>query len=254
MQQYFTKTVSALSLLSTISGKPAVIVVDNDINTDFDTAGFNEVFYNVTRAVPLLTSAPSNTLYPTWFFEQEGYQTYSIQSWGCWCHFEQHVLQGHGVVMNEVDQLCKNMALAYRCSILDSETESASCVPWDQDFVPFMNPFSETTDIISACYERNPSSDCAARNCVVQAEFVVGLATLVATTNDKQVLFDSSLEQSNGFDRSVCKTFTDHNTDIIVSGQPECCGAYPNRIPFHATEGKMCCNGLVKHTEVCDIL
>ena len=248
-----TRTILAsLSTLSIITGKPATLVLDADINTNFD-ANFNEVYYNVTRAVPLLTSAPVSTLYPTWFFDQEGYQTYSIKSWGCWCHFEEHVLQGHGVVMNEVDQLCKNMALAYRCSILDSETEASSCVPWDQEFVPFMNPFSETTDIISACNERNPNSDCAARNCIVQANFVVGLATLVATS-DKQVLFDSTFHSDNGFDRSVCKTGGSNDNLVPVSGQPECCGAYPNRIPFHATEGKMCCNGLVKHTTSCDIL
>ena len=77
---------ASLSTLSIITGKPATLVLDADINTNFD-ANFNEVYYNVTRAVPLLTSAPISTLYPTWFFDQEGYQTYSIKSWGCWCHF-----------------------------------------------------------------------------------------------------------------------------------------------------------------------
>ena len=157
--------------------------------------------------------------------------------------------------MNEVDQLCKNMALAYRCSILDSENENVSCVPWDQPFVPFMNPFSETTDIISACNDRNPNSDCAARNCIIQANFVVGLATLVATGEDKSTLFDSQYSVSSGFDRSICKTSVTSNDGLTpVSGNPECCGSFPNRIPFHATEGKMCCNGLVKHTNSCEVL
>lgn len=238
-------------LVASVLAKPATIVLDNDINTNYQP--FEELFYNVTRAMPLLTSPPTHSLYPTWFFEQEGYESHNIQQWGCWCHFEQHVLQGHGIVMNEVDQLCKNMALAYRCSILDSEAESTSCVPWDQEFVPFKNPFSDYTDIVSACGERNPNDECATRNCIIQANFVVGLATLVATT-DKTALFDESLLVSNGFDSSQCKTATDGSNNVHVGGQPECCGVYPNRIPFHATEGKMCCNGLVKHTQSCDVL
>merc|ERR1711981_887013 len=170
----------------------------------------------------------------------------SIDSYGCWCYFQEDHGKGRGPPANEVDAQCKMLHDGYECIILDALDEGDDdCVPWDEKYNSGTGLGLVATDpennnngraLRKSCQRSNRNSKCAQRTCIVEGFFVMQIFKHFLAG----VQFDPSLKHSLG----VWDRIEDCPIKSGVDTEKECCGTYPHRFPFKlATLGgaRNCC-------------
>lgn len=161
-----------------------------------------------------------------------------IDQYGCWCYLSSNFRLGKSAPVDEIDQLCKEMADGYGCAIIDDQTCNE---PWSETYnsavqTVFMNP---SLSIIDQCQFLNQgSTDCAIRACIIQGSFNLQIFNRFFAGT---LIVNQSFKHSNGFDiNATCQTINK------TPSEKSCCGDYPNRFPFKNFGGvRQCCGGKV---------
>lgn len=105
-----------------------------------------------------------------------------LNGYGCWCYLREEYVRGRGKPKNEVDQLCKTMALGYDCAIIDGEQEGEDPCPepWKIKYDAVIGGH-HMSDIYGACGVLNPRNKCRQMACAIEGHFVSELmATMMA--------------------------------------------------------------------------
>ena len=106
-----------------------------------------------------------------------------LNGYGCWCYLREEYVRGRGKPKNEVDQLCKTMALGYDCAIIDGERKAEdNCPePWNIPYNAVIGGHDDEHGIFKTCGEMNPRNTCKQMACAIEGHFVSQLmATMVA--------------------------------------------------------------------------
>lgn len=148
-----------------------------------------------------------------------------IKDYGCWCNFDDHLMEGAGEAVNEYDAICKDLQLCLRCAKIDGDTDGYSCNPkthaWDVEGNGFFG---------LDCSSANAGDLCAESLCSCNTNFVIQLFSL-----QWQLVFDQTYKHSNGFQKNDCKLAN------LGSGEHQCCGYWPHRYPYAVDSGRECC-------------
>merc|ERR1712048_659652 len=92
----------------------------------------------------------------------------SFNGYGCWCYFEAEHGYGRGQAVDEIDQLCHDLANGYDCAMMDTNNV---CIPWEVDYVSGIGGGPE--EIVSRCDTNNiNNSECAKIACKIEGMFV----------------------------------------------------------------------------------
>merc|ERR1711879_78046 len=165
-----------------------------------------------------------------------------LDEYGCWCYFYDNVGRGKGSPVDEVDGFCKTLGDGYQCAMIDSEAAGESCVPWEVSYAPGTGAGVNLRD---SCNSLN-TDNCARYACAVEGQFVDSLFAFLLSGSQidyAQFGHEASQNTADPFDPS-------HNGDCPVkpgvkgvSGEKQCCGAYPYRFPFKTLDGDRACCG-----------
>lgn len=176
----------------------------------------------------------------------------SINSYGCWCYFQENHGRGKGSPQNEVDAQCKILHDGYTCIIMDAEAEGKTCTPWDQSYnsgtglgLVVSDPENNTHEaaIHKSCSRVNRKNNCAARACMVENYFVMQIFKQFLAS----VVFDPSLKHALG----NFSPAADCPTRPGPYSEKECCGKYPIRFPYKTQNGdKDCCGQKTYNTGI----
>lgn len=156
-----------------------------------------------------------------------------IWGYGCWCHFDNDILKGHGPALNRYDAVCKRMQLCLRCAGHDGP----NCNPEDTSttYNADYNFNVNTQDLSADCSAQNPGNTCGEHMCTCELGLIAGILDALWGG----FAYDSSLLHSNGFSfQSNCPA-----TQAGPAVGKSCCGYYdavPYRQPY-VTESLNCC-------------
>ena len=182
-------------------------------------------------------------------------------NYGCWCQLRgdtprgkvkfslqtnQSVIKGQGEPVDALDAACKEWHQCRACTKIDDR----SCNPNDAPFYTF--DYSNFSGAGNDLCGKNEG--CALHNC--QCDQQLGFMLGYFYVSQIKMQYVTNVDGS-GFDyKNQCKTSSsadgagvDENNNVI--GTPtglsewgfECCGTYPNRVPFK-TNQNTCCPGL----------
>lgn len=178
----------------------------------------------------------------------------SINSYGCWCYFQENHGLGKGQPVNEVDNQCKILHDGYECIMMDAAADGEECTPWNVKYnsatgLGLLAGDDKNNDSLEnalrfKCRRANRKfGDCAARACMVENYFVVRTLRLFL----KGVTFDPSVKHDLGlFDPSEdCPTGDGPKSDKA------CCGSYPLRFPYKHLDGQRGCCGEKTYNQTC---
>jgi len=168
----------------------------------------------------------------------------TMNEMGCWCFFDEDSQRGHGIPIDGLDQLCKNLNNCYACAIFDGEQEgSDACAePYNIDYQTILNNGGSCGDVDGfAINTGNAASDglqrCASRVCSCELSFVENLLAFFIGGG----AINPDNKHANGF------VFDPREGDCAVDGsrasEPGCCGNYPLRRPFKKLDGERECCG-----------
>jgi len=168
----------------------------------------------------------------------------TLDEYGCWCYFYDNVGRGKGTPVDEIDGFCKTLGDGYQCAMIDSEAAGESCVPWEVAYQPGTGA---GVNLRESCNTLNTES-CAQMACAVEGQFVDSLFAFLLSGS--QINYND-FGHNNGFDPS-------HNEGCPVkpgvkgvSGEKQCCGAYPYRFPFKTLDGdRACCGARTYNTQL----
>lgn len=178
----------------------------------------------------------------------------NLREYGCWCYFhadgsmpgEVDARQGKGKPIDTLDSLCRELSWGYDCLIMETEdnnivdTNGDPCVPWEVFYLPGTG--GGLPGLHPTCEGFN-ANECARKACKIEGSFVLQLFSLLFDPN----ALNDAYRPSNGFDQN-------DNCPTVPGGGPadrECCGAYPNRKPYHTRNGNNeCCTDNADFTKV----
>ena len=93
-----------------------------------------------------------------------------IDTYGCWCFFDEKHGQGKGRPVNSIDGACKTMAHAYDCAIMDAmDANEDDCVPWEINYVGGTS--QGPANLVANC-DANNNNVCARAACKIEGNFV----------------------------------------------------------------------------------
>merc|ERR1712166_840450 len=93
-----------------------------------------------------------------------------IDTYGCWCFFDEKHGQGKGRPVNDIDGACKTMAHAYECAIMDAmDAGEPDCVPWEINYVG--GGSQGPANLVDNC-DANNNNVCASAACKIEGDFV----------------------------------------------------------------------------------
>jgi len=212
-----------------------------DIDPDYQLTEAEETLYN--DCLGSLPSEDSNLRGIDLLTIQDPWQTKlnTISEYGCWCHLYNSMATGHGAAVNRIDGLCKNLHHGYECIKMDAEDENDSgCDPFTMTVYAAWGVNLPQAKQESLCQFLN-DTPCGVRTCMVEVRFFSEMAMLAIDPTHTFSLAPTHIEAGGDFDWvSQC---------TITPGQheKECCGLYPYRAPFNASNGKSCCNNKTKY-------
>merc|ERR1712226_363082 len=146
--------------------------------------------------------------------------------------------KARGEPVNEVDELCMDLNMCYRCIAMDAEDEGETCSPGYQNYTIPARKDTLSKGITHACFEANHGTSCAQRPCCCDTQLTDGIINLFF----EGVSFDTQYQHEQGFEPH-------QNCNPNLSGpscaessdcELQCCGSYPNRYTFKAGR-KQCC-------------
>merc|ERR1712000_224283 len=94
-----------------------------------------------------------------------------LWGYGCWCHFENDLMRGHGQPVNVHDIACQAMQYCLRCSVNDLNT----CDPATHPYTAAMSWFFGTKSLEADCEDQNSGDECATHMCMCQMKLVSDL-------------------------------------------------------------------------------
>lgn len=199
----------------------------------------------------------------------------AINPYGCWCNFENMPSPFGGQPVNEIDEACRVLQEGYRCIQLDHENTCDSTSAGYEAPPRYMGIRDKVTlvnKIHSHCARVNVDDPCNYKLCTVEAYFINTL--FMYMMSGKRIDLTASHKMGfNAEEMCVKKTSVitnpfgsgDGDSDILDAiignggspGSPKspkdqpsqpkdhCCGVYPIRAPYNASEekSKSCCNG-----------
>ena len=71
-------------------------------------------------------------------FSKIGTSNGYVEDYGCWCYFGENYGIGKGLPVDEMDGLCKRLANAYECAMMDyaeANDGNDDCVPWEVQYI-----------------------------------------------------------------------------------------------------------------------
>lgn len=163
-----------------------------------------------------------------------------IWEYGCWCSFGPALLNGSGNPVSPHDEFCKAMTQCLRCA--EKDTPGCNAITTIYDVASNFNPAGGREALEQACDTANASDPCKTQVCMCETNL---LANIVDSVWDG-IVYDSTPLHSNNFDVSVCHGNgragdPEGPTSSNSNGSEECCGFYPDRVPFSAGNGRQCC-------------
>lgn len=200
-----------------------------------------------------------------------------LMGYGCWCRFG-GASKGRGKAVDDIDNLCKKLTQSYQCLRLDIlHDDGAYCDPVTEPYLfdignyIMMSLNLPSLTITDNCAQHNKGNRCAANTCELELnmlmEYYRGLlkdpnfTTLTVDASKQHVKFagpfDPAAECGNpGNPQQVIDSNQLTNQGNHAGNHPntwknelECCGTFPNRVPFHTMNGqRSCCNGKTYNT------
>lgn len=156
----------------------------------------------------------------------------AIWSYGCWCYFGENAGDGQGPPQNSIDEACRALSLCYKCSTIDSYDTASLCRPGFTDYqVGITKAFQQGSYV--ACTNEFNDNECQVNVCTCETQFIRNLLDLFF----QGYKFDPSLHHNNWSD-AVCKIKGEGPSTL------ECCGQYPNRVPFKMESSTECCQNM----------
>merc|ERR1711981_151725 len=169
-----------------------------------------------------------------------------LDEYGCWCYFYDNVGRGKGTPVDEIDGFCKTLADGYQCAMIDGEAENDQCVPWEKEYEAGTGA---GRDRFTTCATANPGDNCAIRACSVEGIFVDNLFAFLIS--GVAIPYETYGHNDTDFDPATDAGCPVKKGYPNVSGQKECCGAYPNRFPYKTLDGaRACCGSRTYNTEL----
>lgn len=161
-----------------------------------------------------------------------------IDTYGCWCYFDEKHGQGKGHPVNSIDKICRDMAHGYDCAIMDAAADGDNdCVPWEVNYV---GGSGQGLDNLVANCDANNANVCEAAACKIEGNFVLTFFQMFLLSGIGSI--DNAFNHESGYDPVVnCP---------MVAGMPdsdrECCGEQPFRYMYKPFGGaKECCGSTV---------
>lgn len=162
-----------------------------------------------------------------------------IWGYGCHCYFGSAWKKARGEPVNEVDELCSDLNMCYRCIVIDANDEGEMCNPAYQNYsIPARKDMLEK-GITHACFDANHGNACAQRTCCCDTQLTDSIINFFF----QGVAFDASKQHAQGFDPlTECGT-RNGPTCAHQNCELKCCGDYPSRYTYKAGAhgNKQCC-------------
>merc|ERR1712066_634720 len=156
----------------------------------------------------------------------------NLEDYGCWCYFDDKHGTGKGAPVDAVDAMCKNLAQAYDCAMMDyaDATGNDDCVPWEVSYNAGIS--FGIGALVDTCNQVNANDLCAQYACMAEGSFIINIISAflnIGTVNPAH-------KHDNGFDiRASCPVNSGSQTD-----ERQCCGILPFRYPYKPVD-KECC-------------
>ena len=200
-----------------------------------------------------------------------------LLGYGCWCRFGGSS-KGRGQALDDIDSLCKKITLSYECLRLDVLNEDgAYCDPVTEPYSFSIGDYIMTSLNLPGmstnenCQQNNKGNRCAAQTCELElsmlTEYYRGVlqdpnfTVLSVDPNNQHVKFGGPFDPADscgnpGNPSSVVNANQQQNSQYHAGNHPmswssdkECCGTFPNRVPYHTLNGqRACCNGKTYNT------
>jgi len=145
-----------------------------------------------------------------------------IWGYGCWCNFDQDLMEGRGRPQNKYDEICRDMQLCLRCARFDGKNEGYECDPITQSYGMQGGP-----DFASRCSAGNPDDECAAHTCTCEQQLLADFVGLAFQTHPVSVVYEPEFKHGAGFDYEATCPPPQQPTHEM-----DCCGLYPARFPY----------------------
>lgn len=163
-----------------------------------------------------------------------------IWGYGCWCVFGSDVAttKPGGQANDELDAMCKQLQLCYRCAMVDGRSEGNVCSAYDvrYDYQLTLGAGGVQMD----CANVNVPGSCEYRGCTCDADFIM-----------KMLNFDIAAVHNPLYkhqDKVTGDPIFDHAAECQVQPPSDnlersCCGSYPDRRPYRsgADSPMKCC-------------
>ena len=180
----------------------------------------------------------------------------ALNGYGCFCSAGSNWSYGVGQPVDEVDDRCRKVHLAYKCL---KQVDSPACDVENQVYIATSggnaNPLAVCNGIQSFISERlkneNFDEDCAVRKCAIEVsfqQFLLDRAVTPGVSLDAQHVRDDTEytdKEGNTFQgtfdyKSTCYSETGPGRELEF-----CCGKYPFRKPFYNSMLQCCDDGTV---------
>jgi len=152
-----------------------------------------------------------------------------FSQYGCHCFqsFDTEFWKGKGVPKDDIDKTCRKLGMCYHC--IKNDNPDGSCDPLMQyDFMGLQDP--TTSDRFIECL--NEPGSCQRNICECDRQMAMSLSKQTETFN---INYDPMW---GAFDASASCT-----EKIGSPPWDECCGSYPERMPYASSGTRACCNG-----------
>jgi len=151
-----------------------------------------------------------------------------IDGYGCWCNFEENLMEGSANPVNVYDSLCRKFQLCLRCAKIDGKNEGYGCNPKTESWLG-KGDQSFSTD----CSSHNGGL-CGESVCSCAVNFIQRVFELLWVVPS---VYEPAYKHENGFDKVASCPPSEHPRNDV-----QCCGYWPDRFPYGGFSDKECCD------------
>lgn len=215
-------------------------------NETFDNATKNHLEFNQFQVAKMEATQwddnlSQNTLekyellkYMMLYLQPEEFQDWNkFSNYGCWCFQSQDTefWKGQGLPKDDIDKTCRKLSMCYHC-IANDYPQAICSAETKYNFIGLED--GVTDDRYIQCVDQEGT--CERHICECDKKFAEDLRSQSETSS-------ISLHQEFGFDREgECKQ------QIGTPPWDECCGKYPNRMPYASKSSRSCCENQTYET------
>lgn len=153
-----------------------------------------------------------------------------IRNYGCWCNFDENLMEGTAHAVNVFDSICRKLQLCLRCAKIDGFNLGNECDPRALSSLgEGSQPFT------SDCTESYGGDVCKESVCSCHANFIVQIFMQTWIVGS---VYEPEYKHDNGFNRTdTCAIVDNHRNQEV-----KCCGYLPDRYPYGSDSNRDCCN------------